>query len=190
MVCLKDCTVFYQITWKKCLIHAPLWERKDNKLLGKMFSEKVFAKRDLYIPHVHTWQPLAILHLPVSNCHNFCYMYERISSYEPLILFGFRFWQIAHYLTFEWFYGWFREEKVYDKIPGKNNILHTEKNIRHQWRKMLKKKSYTAICGGKKCLTPEVWEKIITSKSPIPPSPTNVQWSCQPFWGWGLKRIW
>ena len=36
---------------KKCLIHAPLWERKDNKLLGKMFSEKVFTKRDLYIPH-------------------------------------------------------------------------------------------------------------------------------------------
>ena len=104
---------FYQITWKKCLIHAPLWERKDNKLLGKMFSEKVFAKRDLYIPHVHTWQLLAILHLPVSNCHNFCYMYERISSYEPLILFGFRFGQIAHYLTFEWFYGWFREKKVY-----------------------------------------------------------------------------
>ena len=27
-------------------------------------------------------------------------------------------------------------------------------------------------------------------KSPIPYSPTNVQWSCQPFWGWGKKRIW
>ena len=67
-----------------------------------MFSEKVLAKRDLYIPHVHTWQPLAILHLPVSNCHNFCYMYERVSSYEPLILFWFRFGQIAHYLA--WLY--------------------------------------------------------------------------------------
>ena len=44
---------------------------------------------------------------------------------------------------------------------------------------------------GKKCLTPEVWEKIITStKSRIHPSPTNVQWSCQPFRGWGKKRIW
>ena len=33
--------------------------------------------------------------------------------------------------------------------------------------------------------------KIITStKSPIPPSPTKVQWSCQPFTGWGKKRIW
>ena len=27
-------------------------------------------------------------------------------------------------------------------------------------------------------------------KSPIPHSPTNVQWSCQPFRGWGKKRIW
>ena len=37
-----------------------------------------------------------------------------------------------------------------------------------------KKKSYTVT-------PPEVWEKIITSKSPIPPSPTDVQRSCQPF---------
>ena len=179
MVCLKDCTVFYQITWKKCLIHAPLWEGKDNKLLGKMFSEKVFAKRDLYIPHVHTWQLLAILHLPVSNCHNFCYMYERISSYEPLILFGFRFGQIAHYLTFEWFYGWLREKKVYTL---KKIFLISDVKC---WKKILH-----CYMWGKKCLTPEVWEKIITSKSPIPPSPTNVQWSCQPFRGWGMKRIW
>ena len=128
MVCLKDCTVFYQITWKKCLIHAPLWEGKDNKLLGKMFSEKVFAKRDLYIPHVHTWQPLAILHLPVSNCHNFCYMYERISSYEPLILFGFRFGQIAHYLTFEWFMVDFERKKYTTKFLGKT-ISYTLKKI-------------------------------------------------------------
>ena len=35
---------------------------------------------------------------------------------------------------------------------------------------------------GKKFLTPEVWEKIIIStKSRIHASPTNVQWSCQPF---------
>ena len=42
---------------------------------------------------------------------------------------------------------------------------------------------------GKKFLTPEVWEKIITSKLPIPSSPTNVQWSCQPFRRSGKKRI-
>ena len=43
----------------------------------------------------------------------------------------------------------------------------------------------------KKFLTPEVWEKIIIStKSRIHASPTNVQWSCQPFWGLGKKRIW
>ena len=40
-------------------------------------------------------------------------------------------------------------------------------------------------------LTPEVWEKIIIStKSRIHASPTNVQWSCQPFRGLGKKRIW
>ena len=41
----------------------------------------------------------------------------------------------------------------------------------------------------------EVWEKILpiqtkSVNSPIPHSPTNVQWSCQPFRGWGKKRIW
>ena len=40
----------------------------------------------------------------------------------------------------------------------------------------------------------EVWEKILPQtksvKSPLPHSPTNVQWSCQPFRGWGKKRIW
>ena len=55
---------------------------------------------------------------------------------------------------------------------------------------MLKQKILHRYLSRKKCLTPEVWEKIITSKSPIPPSPTNVQWSCQPFRGWGMKRIW
>ena len=37
----------------------------------------------------------------------------------------------------------------------------------------------------------EVWEKILPGqKSPISHSLTNVQWSCQPFRGWGKKRIW
>ena len=37
----------------------------------------------------------------------------------------------------------------------------------------------------------EIWEKNITqTKSPIPASPTNVQWSCQPFRGWGKKQVW
>ena len=41
----------------------------------------------------------------------------------------------------------------------------------------------------------EVWEKILpvqtkSVKSPIPHSHTNVEWSCQPFRGWGKKQIW
>ena len=41
----------------------------------------------------------------------------------------------------------------------------------------------------------EVWEKVLpiqtkSLKSPIPHSPTNVQWSCQPFMGRRKKRIW
>ena len=41
----------------------------------------------------------------------------------------------------------------------------------------------------------EVWERILpiqtkSVKSPIPHSPTNVQWSCQPFRGRGKKWIW
>ena len=41
----------------------------------------------------------------------------------------------------------------------------------------------------------EVWEKVLpiqtkSVKSPIPHSPTNVQWSCQPFMGRRKKRIW
>ena len=37
----------------------------------------------------------------------------------------------------------------------------------------------------------EVWRKILPGqKSPISHSLTNVQWSCQPFRGWGKKRIW
>ena len=58
---------------------------------------------------------------------------------------------------------------------------------------MLKKKSYTVYILGKKFLTPERFGKKISTKSvkwPISDSPTNVQWSCQPFRGWGKKRIW
>ena len=51
---------------------------------------------------------------------------------------------------------------------------------------------------GKKFVTPERFEKKIlpiqtksrSVKSPIPHSPINVQWSCQPFRGWGMRRIW
>ena len=85
----------------------------------------------------------------------------------------------------------FERKKARKEIPGKNNILHWKKY--YSWRIMLKKekKSFTVYMWGKKFSTPEVWEKIITStKSPIHPSPTNVQWSCQPFRGWGKKRIW
>ena len=32
--------------------------------------------------------------------------------------------------------------------------------------------------------------QIKSAKSPIPDSPTNVQWSCQPFRGWGMRQIW
>ena len=78
-------------------------------------------------------------------------------------------------------------EKACKEIPGKNNILHWKKY--YSWRIMLKK-NLTPLYVREKFLTPEVWEKIITSKSPIPPSPTNVQWSCQPFRRWGKKRIW
>ena len=54
-----------------------------------------------------------------------------------------------------------------------------------------KKKVFHRYMWGKKFLTPEVWEKIIIStKSRIHASPTNVQWSCQPFRGLGKKRIW
>ena len=57
------------------------------------------------------------------------------------------------------------------------------------------KKSYTVICQGKISNSRGVWEKILpiqtkSVKSPIPHSPTNVQWSCPPFRGKGKKRIW
>ena len=57
------------------------------------------------------------------------------------------------------------------------------------------KKNFTSLYVGKNISNSrEVWEKILPQtksvKSPLPHSPTNVQWSCQPFRGWGKKRIW
>ena len=52
------------------------------------------------------------------------------------------------------------------------------------------KKNLTPLYVGEKNFYLQRFGKKITSKSPIPPSPTNVQWSCQPFRGWGMKRIW
>ena len=56
------------------------------------------------------------------------------------------------------------------------------------------KKSYTVICRGKISNSREIWHEILpiqtkSVKSPIPHSPTNVQWSCQPLRGLGKKRI-
>ena len=57
------------------------------------------------------------------------------------------------------------------------------------------KKNLTPLYVGKKISNSrEVWERILpiqtkSVKSPIPHSPTNAQWSCQPFRGWGKKRI-
>ena len=60
---------------------------------------------------------------------------------------------------------------------------------------MLKIKILHLYMSGKKFLTPEKFGKNCSNttnsvKSPIPHPPTNVQWSCQPFRGWGKKRIW
>ena len=60
---------------------------------------------------------------------------------------------------------------------------------------MLKKNLTPLYVGEKISNSREVWEKILpiqtkSVKSPIRYSPTNVQWSCQPFRGWGKKRIW
>ena len=73
------------------------------------------------------------------------------------------------------------------------NILHWKKY--RSWRTMLKKNLTPYYVGEKNFNSREVWEKIRpihtkSVKSPIPHSPTNVQWSCQPFRGWGNKRIW
>ena len=53
---------------------------------------------------------------------------------------------------------------------------------------MLKKILHRHVWG-KKFLTPEVWEKIITSKSPIPHSPTERPTVMPNIKGMGKKRI-
>ena len=104
----------------------------------------------------------------------------------------------ADYLTLEGFMGDFREKYPVDWLREENSMQ------RNSWEKQYpalkkillmtynaKKKVFHCYMWGKKFITPEVWEKIIAStKSCIHPSPTNVQWSCQPFRGWGKKRIW
>ena len=89
---------------------------------------------------------------------------------------------------------WFREEKSMQINSWEKNILPWKK-IYRSWRIMLKKNLTPLYVREKISNVREVWEKILpiqtkSVKSPIPHSPTNVQWSCQPFRGWGKKRIW
>ena len=83
-------------------------------------------------------------------------------------------------------------KKNANKLLGKN-ILHWKKY--RSWRIMLKKNLTPLYVREQISYSREVWEKILpiqtkSVKSPTPHSPTNVQWSCQPFRGWGKKRIW
>ena len=104
---------------------------------------------------------------------------------------------VADYFTFEGIMGDFRKnilhtgferKKVCKEIPVKNNILHWKKY--HSWRIMLEK-NLTLLYVGEKISNARSLGKIITlTKSPVPPSPTNVQWSYQPLRGWGKKQIW
>ena len=69
------------------------------------------------------------------------------------------------------------------------------KKIYRSWRIMLKKNLTPLYVREQISYSREVWEKILpiqtkSVKSPTPHSPTNVQWSCQPFRGWGKKHIW
>ena len=89
--------------------------------------------------------------------------------------------------------GWFREEKSMQINSWEKNILHWKKY--RSWRIMLKKNLTPLYVREQISYSREVWEKILpiqtkSVKSPTPHSPTNVQWSCQPFRGWGKKRIW
>ena len=108
----------------------------------------------------------------------------------------------ADHLTFEGVMGDFRKKmscrlisggkKHANKFRGKN-ILHWKKY--RSWRIMLKKNLTPLYVREQISYSREVWEKILpiqtkSVKSPTPHSPTNVQWSCQPFRGWGKKRIW
>ena len=56
------------------------------------------------------------------------------------------------------------------------------------------KKSLTPLCVGERIsYSRDVWEKILPTQTKSVKSyhsATNVQWSCQPFRGWGKKRIW
>ena len=84
----------------------------------------------------------------------------------------------ADHLTFEGVMGAFRKKCPADWFREEKSMLidSWEKNILHWKEKSLmtynaKKKTYTVIC----------WEKILpiqtkSVKSPIPHSPTNVQW--------------
>ena len=88
---------------------------------------------------------------------------------------------------------WFREDKStqinswWEKYPELRKISFMTDNA---------EKNLTPLYVGEKISNSrEVWEKILpiqtkSVKSPIRYSPTNVQWSCQPFRGWGKKRIW
>ena len=100
-------------------------------------------------------------------------------------------------------YEWFQKKKISSRLisTGKKHankflgkIISCSEKKNRSWRIMLKK-NLTPLYVGKFFFNSRVvWEKILTQaksvKSPIPPSPRNVQWSCQPFRGWGKKRIW
>ena len=82
---------------------------------------------------------------------------------------------------------------MHANISWEKNILLWKKY--RSWRIMLKKNLTPLYVREQISYSREVWEKILpiqtkSVKSPTPHSPTNVQWSCQPFRGWGKKRIW
>ena len=105
----------------------------------------------------------------------------------------FDFWGVMDDLRKKCPADWFREEKSMQINSWEKNILHWKKY--RSWRTMLKKNLTPLYVGEKISYCRELWEKILpiqtkSVKSPIPYSPTNVQWSCQPCRGWGKKRIW
>ena len=88
---------------------------------------------------------------------------------------------------------WSQGKKSMQINSWEKNILHWKKY--RSWRIMLKKNLTPLYVREQISYSREVWEKILpiqtkSVKSPTPHSPTNVQWSCQPFRGWGKKRIW
>ena len=108
----------------------------------------------------------------------------------------------ADHLTLEGIMGDFRKMSCRLISRGKkhaNKFLGEKypalKKIYRSWRIMLKKNLTPLYVREQISYSREVWEKILpiqtkSVKSPTPHSPTNVQWSCQPFRGWGKKRIW